>query len=99
MPSDVFWALANPVGRQILPSLRDRPQPVNELASRFELSRPAVSEHPFERDWPARLRALETVLDDQRGPATDHGYDGMGAGWPNLLTRVAATLRDIGVAA
>jgi predicted transcriptional regulator len=45
MPSDVFSALANPVRRQILESLRDGPRAVNDLASLFELGRPAVSEH------------------------------------------------------
>ncbi len=45
MPQDVFTALANPVRRQILDSLRDGPRAVNDLASQFDLGRPAVSEH------------------------------------------------------
>lgn len=42
---DAFGALANPVRREILTALRDNPLPAGELAARFELSRPAVSEH------------------------------------------------------
>lgn len=45
MPTDVFSALANPVRRKLLDSLREGPRAVNDLASQFELSRPAVSEH------------------------------------------------------
>ena len=45
MATDVFSALANPVRRQILTSLREGPRAVNDLASQFDLSRPAVSEH------------------------------------------------------
>lgn len=45
MDADIFSALANPVRREILVSLRDGPRAVNDLASRFALSRPAVSEH------------------------------------------------------
>ncbi|MGW3243056.1 ArsR/SmtB family transcription factor [Streptomyces sp. NPDC001070] len=45
MVTDVFSALANPVRRRLLESLRDGPRAVNDLAGRFELSRPAVSEH------------------------------------------------------
>lgn len=44
-PTDVFSALANPVRRRLLDSLRDGPRAVNDLAGRFELSRPAISEH------------------------------------------------------
>jgi DNA-binding transcriptional ArsR family regulator len=102
VPPDVFNALANPVRRQILASLRDGPRPVNDLASLFELSRPAVSEHlqvlrkarlvreeprgqqrfyhldpvplaavdewlhPFERYWRARMRAIESTLDEEK---------------------------------
>lgn len=42
---DVFAALANPVRREILVQLRRGPVAVNDLASRFELGRPAISEH------------------------------------------------------
>ena len=43
--SDVFSVLANPVRRRLLETLRDGPHAVNDLASRFDLGRPAVSEH------------------------------------------------------
>ncbi len=42
---DVFSALANPIRREILMQLRRGPKPVNELASEFDIGRPAVSEH------------------------------------------------------
>ncbi len=99
---DVFSALANPVRRRILASLREGPRAVNDLAAMFELSRPAVSEHlqvlrraqlvreeprgqqryyhlealplaevgewlhPFERYWRGRMRALASVLDEEK---------------------------------
>jgi DNA-binding transcriptional ArsR family regulator len=44
-PVDVFAALANPVRREILLQLRRGPRAVNDLASEFELGRPAISEH------------------------------------------------------
>jgi DNA-binding transcriptional ArsR family regulator len=58
---DVFSALANPVRRQILAALRNGPLPVNELAGRFELSRPAVSEHL------QVLRRADLVREEPRG--------------------------------
>ncbi|GAA1913638.1 metalloregulator ArsR/SmtB family transcription factor [Streptantibioticus ferralitis] len=45
VPTDVFSALANPVRRKLLESLREGPRAVNDLAGQFALSRPAVSEH------------------------------------------------------
>lgn len=43
---DVFAAVANPTRRQVLRLLLDRgPQPVQELAERFEMRRPSLSEH------------------------------------------------------
>ena len=42
---DVFAALANPVRREILMRLRPAPLGVSELARRFDIGRPAVSEH------------------------------------------------------
>lgn len=38
-------ALGNPLRRQILHHLRDAPLSVHELASRFPVSRPAISRH------------------------------------------------------
>lgn len=46
MPTgDVFSALANPVRRQLMEALQDGPRAAGELAGRFALSRPAISEH------------------------------------------------------
>lgn len=45
-------ALGNPVRRQILLELREQPLAVGDLASRFPISRPAISKH---------LRTLETA--------------------------------------
>jgi DNA-binding transcriptional ArsR family regulator len=43
--ADVFRAIADPTRRAILDRLRAGPAPVNELASEFEQSRPAISKH------------------------------------------------------
>src|SRR3954447_740313 len=45
MAADVFSALASPVRRSLLELLAERPQTVNELAARFDMRRPSVSEH------------------------------------------------------
>ena len=58
---DVFGALANPVRRRLLEALRAGPQPAGELAGRFALSRPAVSEHL------AVLRHAGLVTEEPRG--------------------------------
>jgi DNA-binding transcriptional ArsR family regulator len=42
---DVFYAIAHPARRQLLDVLRQREQPVHELAARFASSRPATSQH------------------------------------------------------
>lgn len=43
--SDVFQAVADPTRRAILDRLRKGPLPVNDLASGFRVSRPAISKH------------------------------------------------------
>ena len=43
--ADVFTAIAHPVRREILDQLSQREYSVRELASRFEISRPAISQH------------------------------------------------------
>ncbi len=58
---DVFSALANPVRREILMSLRRGPRAVSDLASRFEIGRPAVSEHL------QVLRRAHLVREEPRG--------------------------------
>ena len=59
--ADVFAALANPVRREILVQLRKGPRAVNELASGFELGRPAISEHL------QVLRRAQLVREEPRG--------------------------------
>ncbi|MFD0331540.1 metalloregulator ArsR/SmtB family transcription factor [Streptacidiphilus monticola] len=59
--TDVFHALANPVRRRLLESLRQGPRAAGELAADFELSRPAVSEHL------AVLRNARLVREEPRG--------------------------------
>ncbi|WP_338446955.1 metalloregulator ArsR/SmtB family transcription factor [Pelagerythrobacter marensis] len=58
---DVFSALANPIRREILVSLREGPRPVSELARGFEIRRPAVSEHL------QVLRRARLVREEPRG--------------------------------
>lgn len=41
----VLSALADPTRRAILDAVRDGPRSVADIASRFEVSRPAVSQH------------------------------------------------------
>ena len=43
--TDVFLAVADPTRRAILDRLRHGSAPVNELASGFRVSRPAISRH------------------------------------------------------
>jgi DNA-binding transcriptional ArsR family regulator len=43
--ADVFMAVSDPTRRAILDRLRHGSAPVNELASGFRMSRPAVSKH------------------------------------------------------
>lgn len=43
--TDVFRALADPTRRAILASLKSGEQPVNAIAKRFDVSRPAISKH------------------------------------------------------
>ena len=43
--SAVFHAIADPTRRAILDRLRDGGQAVNEIAGRFDVSRPAISKH------------------------------------------------------
>ena len=41
----VFHAIADPTRRAILDRLRDGGKAVNEIAGRFDVSRPAISKH------------------------------------------------------
>jgi DNA-binding transcriptional ArsR family regulator len=42
---DVFSAIADPTRRRILELLSERPEAVQDLAARFDVSRPAISKH------------------------------------------------------
>jgi DNA-binding transcriptional ArsR family regulator len=42
---EVFTAIAHPVRRRILDLLAEEDRPVNEIASHFDVSRPAISQH------------------------------------------------------
>ena len=43
--TDIFACLADPTRREILRVLAEAPAPVDSLAARFPVSRPAVSKH------------------------------------------------------
>lgn len=60
----VFRALADPTRRSILDLLRQRRQTVNEIASNFHTSRPAISKHL------RLLRSAGLVQDEKQGTAT-----------------------------
>jgi DNA-binding transcriptional ArsR family regulator len=45
MQRDIFQAVADPTRREIIGLLIDRSLPVNEVADRFDISRPAISKH------------------------------------------------------
>ena len=45
MRRDVFQAIADPVRRQIIEVIAAKPHTVNEVAAKFEISRPAISNH------------------------------------------------------
>ena len=59
--ADVFAALANPVRREILLALRERPRAAGDLAQGFKIGRPAVSEHL------QVLRKARLVREEPRG--------------------------------
>lgn len=58
---DVFSAIANPIRREMLSTLRRGPRTVNDLASGFAIGRPAVSEHL------QVLRKAKLVREEPRG--------------------------------
>ncbi|WP_421774134.1 ArsR/SmtB family transcription factor [Gracilimonas sp.] len=45
MPKDVFQAIADPTRREIIDLLARKSLPVNDVAEKFDMSRPAVSKH------------------------------------------------------
>lgn len=90
-------ALGNPVRREILVALRDRPLAVNEIAAKFDVSRPAISRH---------LRLLEDaklVEMHQEGTRSIYSVrvqgfrsvrDFIDGFWDTALDRLAALARD-----
>jgi DNA-binding transcriptional ArsR family regulator len=77
---DVFSALANPVRREILMQLRRGPRAVSDLASGFEIGRPAVSEHL------QVLRKARLIREEPRGRERYYHLD------PRPLSEVEAWL-------
>lgn len=45
MRRDIFQAIADPVRRDIIELLAEKPLSVNTVAEKFEISRPAISKH------------------------------------------------------
>ena len=45
MRRDVFQAIADPVRRDIIELLAEKPMTVNSVAEKFDVSRPAISKH------------------------------------------------------
>jgi DNA-binding transcriptional ArsR family regulator len=60
----VFHVLADPTRRGILDLLRQKQRTVNEIASNFHTSRPAISKHL------RLLRSAGLVMDEKQGTAT-----------------------------
>ncbi len=61
MRRDVFQAIADPVRRDIIELLSNQPLTVNEVAEKFEVSRPAISKHL------KILNECDIITIDQRG--------------------------------
>jgi DNA-binding transcriptional ArsR family regulator len=97
---DVFRAIADPTRRAILDRLRAGPAPVNDLASDFEQTRPAISKH-LRVLREARLvterrmgRERYYTLDPaplQRAAGWLEGYRGF---WQGTLDRLKRYLED-----
>jgi len=45
MRRDVFQAIADPIRRDIIELIAEEPLSVNDIAQKFEISRPAISKH------------------------------------------------------
>ena len=70
----VFAALADPTRREIFERLAARPHTVNDLASNFPVSRPAVSQHL------KILKDAGLVSDEARGTSRIYRIDPRGLG-------------------
>lgn len=80
---DVFSAIANPIRRQLLVRLRRGPRTAGDLASGFDIGRPAVSEHL------QVLRRARLVREEPRGRERYYHLD------PRPLSDVEAWVREI----
>ena len=97
---DVFSALANPIRREILQQLRRGPRGVSELATRFAVGRPAVSEHI------QVLRKARLVREEPRGRERFYHLDprplatveewigAFGKYWQQRIDSLSALLED-----
>jgi len=74
MADRVFAALADPTRREIFERLAVRPHTVNDLASNFPVSRPAVSQHL------KILKDAGLVTDEARGTSRIYRIDPKGLG-------------------
>lgn len=102
---DAFAALANPTRREILVALRAGPAPVRDIAARFAMARPSVSEHL------KVLRDAGLVGEQRRGrerlyrlepDALAEVHDWLApfeAGWRDRLGALRDALDDLGPAA
>lgn len=45
MRRDVFQAIADPIRRDIIELISNEPMSINDVAEKFEISRPAISKH------------------------------------------------------
>ena len=71
-PDVVFAALANAHRRRLLDLLLEEPQPVNALATHFDMSRPSVSEHL------RVLRDADLVREERQGRERVHRVNPLG---------------------
>ncbi len=81
--TDVFSALSNPVRREILMHLRRGPRGVSDLARKFDIGRPAVSEHL------QVLRKANLLREERRGRERYYHLD------PRPLSEVQGWLETV----
>ena len=97
---DVFRAISDPTRRAILDRFRAGPAPVNDLASDFEQTRPAISKHL--RVLRASRLVTETKVGRERYYAIDPAplqrvsgwLEGYRAMWQLNLTNLKRYLED-----
>ena len=90
---DPFKAIADPIRRDILAALSERPLPVHEIAERFDVSRPAISKHLrvlSEAGLVAARRAGKENLYELRTEAFGPVADWLGRFWSGRLSALKA---------